>query len=137
MDTGSKNSWFLGRPCKEEATFLNKLWAYKKSVDQLVIVKLHFFSYIAGLLEPFKRLYQTDYSIIPFLFLDIKVILRTLLAIVVKPDVLKDIHMGFGAESEIQKQLRTDSCSGKDVENVRRGSKVYFCISFENNRKIY
>ena len=32
----------------------------------------------------------------------------------------KDIHMGFGAETEIQKQLRTDYCSGKDVENVRK-----------------
>ena len=35
--------------------------------------------------------------------------------------------MGFGAETECQKQLRTESCSGKDVENVKReGAK---CIS--------
>ena len=140
MDTCSKNSWLLGRPCKEEVTFLKKLWACKVCCWSIDHSEIAFFSSCNC---NFLKLYQTDYPMIPFLFLDIKAILRTLLAIVVKPDVLekyntairmieidlneeknamkpKDIHMGFSAETEILKQLWTDSCSGKDVENVRK-----------------
>ena len=60
--------------------------------DPLIIVKLHFFSYIAGLLESFLKLYQTDYPMIPFVFLDTIAILRTLFTIVVKPDVLEECN---------------------------------------------
>ena len=36
--------------------------------DPLVIVKLHFFSYVAGVVEPFLKQFQIYKLIIPFLF---------------------------------------------------------------------
>ena len=36
--------------------------------DPLVIVKLHFFSYVAGIVEPFLKQFQIYKSMIPFLF---------------------------------------------------------------------
>ena len=126
MDTISKHCRLLGRPCKKKQPSSHSYNHYKECVtDPLIVAKLHFFSYIAGLLEPFLKLYQTDYPMVPFLFLDIKAILGNLLTIVVKPNILqkcntaikmaemdlceeknvmkpKDIHMGFGAETEIQ-----------------------------------
>ena len=112
------------------------------------LVKLHFCSYIAGLLEPFLKLYQTDNPMITFLFLDIKAILSTLLAIVVKPDVLEKCNTALKM-IEMPWNLRTwcRNWNSKAVANrlmqwercwkrKKRGSKVYFCISFENNRKM-
>ena len=45
----------------------------------LMISKLQFFTYFASVLEPFLRLYQTDAPIIPFMYFDIKNLVKKLL----------------------------------------------------------
>ena len=97
--------------------------------DDLTIAKLHYYSYIAGLLQPFiaglLQLYQPDYPMLPFLFDDLKGLVKTLLTNIINPtlpeksktakelldiklddqiNVLKpkDGHIGFVATIEIQ-----------------------------------
>ena len=92
--------------------------------DGLTIAELHYYSYIAGLLQLFLQLYQPDYPMLPFLFDDLKGLVKTLLTNinptvpeksktakelldiklddqinVMKP---KDVHIGFVATIEIQ-----------------------------------
>ena len=57
--------------------------------DKLVVAKLHFFSYVAGLLQPSLTCYQGDGPMISFLCNDLKVVYCSLLEVVVKPEVLK------------------------------------------------
>ena len=54
-----------------------------------MVPKLHFFAYVANIVEPFLVKYQTDNPMIPFLYFDLKEIIIKLLEIIVKPDVLE------------------------------------------------
>ena len=54
-----------------------------------MVPKLHFFAYVANIVEPFLVKYQTDNPRIPFLFFDLKITIIKLLEIIVKPDVLE------------------------------------------------
>ena len=53
-----------------------------------MVTKLHFFAYVANIVEPFLVKYQTDNPMIPFLYFDLKEIIK-LFEIIVKPDVLE------------------------------------------------
>ena len=55
--------------------------------DLLVIAKLHFFSYVAGIVKPFLKYFHTDKPMIPFLFVEPKTIITCLLEIIVQPEV--------------------------------------------------
>ena len=91
--------------------------------DGLIIAKLHLFSFVAGLLQPFFTCYQGDAPMIAFRSNDIKAVYRSLLELIVKPNLLKEnatplkiinidsdekknllnsksVHLGFAAESE-------------------------------------
>ena len=57
--------------------------------DNFMVPKLHFFAYVANIVEPFLVKYQTDNPIIPFLYFDLKEIIIKLLEIIVKPDILE------------------------------------------------
>ena len=62
--------------------------------DPLILAKLHFFSYVAGIVEPFLRQYQTENPMIPFPYADLKKIVRQLLEIVVVPEVIEPCQSG-------------------------------------------
>ena len=67
----------------------------KKAIGDLFIVsKLHFFTYVSGLVEPFITLFQTDKPGIPFMYLSLKDLVLKLLEIIVKPIVLKSCSNG-------------------------------------------
>ena len=94
--------------------------------DKLTVAKLHFFVYVAGILEPYLTCYQGDGPMLPFMCHDITKFYKALLNIVVKPKVLQKcktsfdlisvelgsdtliedekIHLGFAAEEEIRKR---------------------------------
>ncbi|XP_066910897.1 uncharacterized protein [Clytia hemisphaerica] len=99
--------------------------------DPLTVVKLKFFAYVAGILEPFLKMYQTDKPMIPFLYFDLKSIVLTLMKLFIKPNCvsgaktgmqlcgidlenesnqinLKDIGLGFAAEEELEKLKTAD-----------------------------
>ena len=57
--------------------------------DPLVIAKLHFFSYVAGIVEPFLKQFQTDKLMIPFLLFDLKTISNRFREITVQLEVIE------------------------------------------------
>ena len=58
-------------------------------VDPLLIVKLNFFSYAAGMVEPFLKKFETDKPMIPFLFFELKAIVTSLLEVIVRSSVVE------------------------------------------------
>ena len=100
----------------------------KGTEDPLTVTKLHFFSFVAGLLQPFLKVFQRDEPMIPFLGNNIRSIYISSLELIVKAKVLenvvsydllqvvnnddnllqtKRIHVGFAAESKIKRFLQT------------------------------
>ena len=99
--------------------------------DDLSTAKRHYFSCIAGLLQPFLKIYQTDQPMLPFLLNRFRVPVKTLLENIINPIVLEKsktstellniklddqknlktntVHVGFAATNEIQKQLQKDT----------------------------
>ena len=57
--------------------------------DPLIHAKLNFFSYVASIIEPFLKKFQTDKAMVAFLFFELKAIASELLEIVVKSSVIK------------------------------------------------
>ena len=55
----------------------------------LMIPKFQFFTYVASVLEPFLRLYQTDAPMIPFMYFDIKNLVTNILKLFVKLEVIE------------------------------------------------
>ena len=57
--------------------------------DPLTAAKLQFFSFVAGILQPFLKSYQTDdQPMIPFMYNDIFALLQKILQYVIKRDLL-------------------------------------------------
>lgn len=112
----------------------------KKGIDDpLTVAKLHFFSFVAGLLQPFLKFFQGDGPLIPFFCNNIRSVYISLLELIVKEKALenvnsydlvklidnddnllsaKRIHVGFAAESEIQRLLRTKKGTPEQVKTV-------------------
>ena len=65
--------------------------------DLFLPAKLHF-RYVARIVEPFSKEYKTDIPMIPFLYFDLKAVIRNLLDIVIE-------HVVIGA-----------CCSGKQFK---------------------
>ena len=64
-------------------------FAVKESVDdQLILPKLHFFSYVAGIVELVLKAYQTDNPMIPYLYFVSKAIIKQLLELIVENNVI-------------------------------------------------
>ena len=98
--------------------------AVKSAVeDNLTIVKLNVFSYLASLFHPFLKKYQTEKPMIPYMYQDLVQLLHNVLQIVVKQEIIdkctsgqslskidldsgevfKNVfYLGFAAESEIK-----------------------------------
>ena len=56
--------------------------------DHLMIPKLQFFNYVANIVEPFLRKYQTEQPMVPFLFFNLKYTVTKLFEIIIKSEVL-------------------------------------------------
>ena len=62
--------------------------------DELTLTKLEFFGYTASLLQNIVVKYQIDTSMIPFLFESLFSIAKSLMHLIIKPDVLSSIVIG-------------------------------------------
>ena len=113
----------------------------KKGIDDpMTVAKLHFFLYVAGLLQPFLTAFHGDGPMLPFLCNDIKTIFVSLLWLILKPQVFektqtseltkvaeddinlmktKCIHLGFAAETEIQNLLRSKKVTAEQMLQMR------------------
>ena len=98
--------------------------SYKNALqDNYLVPKLHFFAYVANIVEPFLVKYQTDNPMIPFLYFDLNEIIIKLLEIIVKPDILekcKSWQKLKDLDLSLDKNLLTDEKlnAGFAVENI-------------------
>ena len=56
--------------------------------DELIIAKLQFFVYVAGIVEHFLTAFQSDKPMIPYFYFYLKSIIKQLLGIVVEPKII-------------------------------------------------
>jgi len=111
--------------------------------DAFLTAKLCFFSFLASLVEPFLRKYQSDNPLLPFMYNDLKSLVKSVMRTIVKPEELdkcktgpqlvdmdlddkkvlmsrKDIQMGYGVE-KVLGQLRTkDLVSGEQISVFKK-----------------
>ena len=61
--------------------------------DNLTVAKLQVFSYIASLFQPLLTFYQKDAPLFPFLYQDLKAMLKTLLSVIVYTSLRKETRI--------------------------------------------
>ena len=62
--------------------------------DNFTVAKLQYFSYIASKVEPYLEMYQTDNLVIPYMYFNLKTMLKDLLEIIVEPEVIQKCKTG-------------------------------------------
>ena len=75
--------------------------------DELIIAKLQFFVYVAGIVEPFLTAFQSDKPMIPYFYFYLKSIIKQLLGIIVEPKIIDSCKTG--------KQLKDIDLSDKKI----------------------
>ncbi|XP_057299676.1 uncharacterized protein LOC130630266 [Hydractinia symbiolongicarpus] len=118
----------------------SKSYGYVKDAakDLLTPAKLKFFSFLAGILQPFLVMYQTDKPMVPYMYQDLTKLLKNLMRLIVKPDVLtkcesisdlkavnlndnsvlmkpKNYNLGFATRFEINELKRKDLITNAQV----------------------
>lgn len=124
-------------------------FAVKDAVDDpLIQAKLQCFSYVAGIVEPFLRLYQTDNPMIPYMYFDLKSLVKQLLEMIVDLKVIEDcksgkqlkdldlldetiflplnkMSVGFAAEQVIQNLKRSDIVGNFQIKEFYCAAKRF------------
>ena len=103
--------------------------------DPFMISKLMFFSFACGLVEPYLKVFQSDYPMVSFIYAEVKSVIKSLLLIIVKPFIIeksktatdlkninlsseenllpiKDVEMGFGVKKELKELLKKGNVKG-------------------------
>ena len=116
--------------------------------DELIIAKLQFFVYVAGIVEPFLTAFQSDKPMIPYFYFYLKSIIKQLLGIIVEPKIidscktgkqLKDIdlsdkknllslekmNLGFAVEHTIKSLKRLDAVSNLQVNEFKKSAQIF------------
>ena len=108
--------------------------------DDLIPAKLEIFCFITEIVKPFLTKYQTDKPMVPYLYHDIVRIIRRLMQLIVKPEILdkcstfldykgvdldnkntmvkpKNMNIGFGARSLLTELGRKDKSRAQILQN--------------------
>ena len=102
-------------------------------LDELVIAKLGFFSYLAGMFKPFLTVYQTDCSMIPFFYGDLVKLLKNIFSIIIKPDImnkyetalkLKEIDLYSSANHLAAKKIEIGFVAFTHIQELRRRDEI-------------
>ena len=80
---------YNGFPPFKQPPSKNYMILKNKVSDDLAIAKIHYFSYIDGLLQPFLKIYQTDQPMLPFFFDEFQGLVKTFLTNNINPNVLE------------------------------------------------
>ena len=113
----------------------------KAAVEDLITpAKLTFFSIVAEILQPILVKYQSDESMVPYIYQDLLKLLRKLMQLIVKPDIAancssaidltcidlhdknvimkpKDMNIGFGTRNIIIELKRKDVITNTQTAN--------------------
>ena len=116
--------------------------------DELIIVKLKFFVYVAGIVKPFLTEFQSDKPMIPNWYFHLKSIIKQILGIIVETKIidscktgkqLKDIdlldkknlvplvkmNLGFAVEHAIKRLKRLDAVSNLQVNEFKKSAQIF------------
>ena len=117
--------------------------------DLFTVAKLIFFSFIAGLLNPYLSIYQSRKSLIQFIYDEPQSLYKELLELTIKCKVLgkckddynellkidlrdlkhhmkkKYMHVGFGTQQKLLSILEKDCTTHKDVNKFRIDAKEF------------
>ena len=115
--------------------------------DVLTVAKLEFFSYVASIVEPFLKCYQTDKPMVPFLYFDLKTLITSLLKLFIKETVIseaktasqlmkidlddsnfipnKNIEIGFATEATLSELKRTDGITAAEEKKFRLECRTF------------
>ena len=139
----------MGKTTKIKATIIKQYVVIKDAVKDLFLpAKLHFFCYIAGIVELFLKEYQTDIPNILFLYFDLKAVIRNLLVIVMVPVVigaccsgkqfteidlsksgnllpLSKISLGFPVEKEINTLTKSGVVTIQQINKLRESARDF------------
>ena len=123
--------------------------------DLSVVAKFNFFSFLAGRLLPYLTRYQSQKPMIPFLHDDIQQLVKELLSLTIKSEIIdnykenykallkidlrdvrnhikkKDMHVGFGTLDELQSLLRKDLISQADINKSRIEAREFLVTLLE------
>ena len=115
--------------------------------------ELEFFCFIAGIMQPFLTKYQSEKPMIPYLYLDILKLIKKLMQLIVKPDLLekcesyfdfridlrhkesitktKDMNIGFAARSSIHEWRKSDEIRNSVVAAFLSESTKFIVTIFK------
>ena len=104
--------------------------------DPFTTAKLAFFSFLSTLVEPYLRKYQTDQPMIPFMFKDLKSLIKSILAIIVKPETLEKCAkakqlIDLNLDDKTILLTKKDMDLGYGVKNVLNNLKSKDIVSLE------
>ena len=67
---------------------------FEAAQDPLAVAKLEFFIFFANQFQPFFVAYQTDNSVVPFLYQDLFKLFRKIIQLIIKQDLLRKCGSG-------------------------------------------
>ena len=82
--------------------------------DPLYTAKLSFFSYLAGILQPFLVQYQTDNPMLPFMYNDLTGLISKIMRIVIKSEIIDDCPVTNLKNIDLRK--KPNILKGKDID---------------------
>lgn len=82
---------FLGRSCQIKTALLIKLFKHAVSHQSGInCLKIYFFAYVAGIMQPYLTCYQGDGPLVPFMIEGIQNLFKSFLQVVLEPKHLPD-----------------------------------------------
>ena len=123
--------------------------------DRFVVAKLQFFGFVDSLFKPFLTAYQTDWPVLQFMYGDLIDMVRNLLQLFMKPDVLnkctsetalkeldlkkkdnmlcqRKLNNGFATELTITEMVRKDLVTDAEVSEFKKQSLKFLVATAEN-----
>ena len=83
--------------------------------DNLTPAKLHFFSFVAGIFQPFLVRYQKDKLMVPFVHDDLLCLFKRVMVLVLKPDVV-NLCTSITALKKIDLNKKANFLKAKEIE---------------------
>ena len=71
--------------------------------DPLVVAKLHFFSYVASLLKPYLKKFQSEQPVILYLQKELLLLCRNVLEMIIQPDIWSNSTGSQSTKIDFQK----------------------------------
>ena len=122
--------------------------------DVLSVAKFQFFSFVASILVPFLKLYQTDMPMIPYMSDDLKLLITSLLRLVMKPSVIEncksaydltkidmwkkdnllkysEISIAFSAEALLAALTKADQITAAEIKIFRKSCAIFLLSTLE------